>query len=152
MGISRVSAQSEEAIHSNCESTTTTQQKAKRDDQTKSPITIDVVVEVLRLVSARLEALDEFQRQLRARIEFQLVDAISNTGGVFSPIHRLDWHLLVNELATLLEDEVAPLRLASLSCAKRRDEYPLGIREERIRQIFLQMDQKVSGGHGGSSQ
>jgi len=54
-----------------------------------------------------------------------------------APICRSDGKLLVDELASLLENEVTPLGFATFACAKRGDQNPLGVRDERVRKFLL---------------
>ncbi len=56
-----------------------------------------------------------------------------------APVHRLDGDLLVHELAALLKDEVAALRLASLARTQSGDQDTLRIGQERVGQVFLEM-------------
>jgi len=54
-----------------------------------------------------------------------------------APIRRSDWKLLVDKLASLLENEVTSLGFATFACAKRSDQNPLGVGDEGIRKFFL---------------
>jgi hypothetical protein len=53
------------------------------------------------------------------------------------PVCGLDGDFLVEELATLCKDEVAPLRLLPVCRTERADEDALAIREEGIREFLL---------------
>lgn len=55
-----------------------------------------------------------------------------------APITGFDRDLLVHQPATLLKDEVAPLCLAALSSAESAYKDTFGIRNERIRELFLE--------------
>ena len=54
-----------------------------------------------------------------------------------APVSRLHGILLLDKLATLLKDEMAPVRLSTLARAKRSDQLPLRVGDKRVRQGFL---------------
>jgi hypothetical protein len=53
------------------------------------------------------------------------------------PVCGLDGDFLVEELAALCKDEVAPLRLLAVCCAECTNEHALAVREEGVRELFL---------------
>jgi len=79
--------------------------------------------------------LGEFQCELRTIPSHQRCVCLRTEGN--SPICGTNWKLLVDKLASFLENEVTPLGFATLACAKRTDQNPFRVRDERIREFFL---------------
>jgi len=83
--------------------------------------------------------LDEFQREPRAMGKgFQDVATAKLKLFIASvPVSRFDWNLLVQKLAPLSKDEVAPLRLATFSSSQCSNQNPFRIRNQGIRKLLL---------------
>lgn len=53
------------------------------------------------------------------------------------PISWFDRDLLINQFPAHFKDEMASFCLAAFCGAEGADEYPLGVREKRVRQFLL---------------
>lgn len=84
------------------------------------------------------DALHVLQRELRAAPTSSAIHVHHSSGRRGdAPVRGLDGYLLLDELAALFEDEVAPLRLATFARPECGDEHTLRVREQRIRELFL---------------